>query len=163
MTDWSRPPVPPELDRLEALAGEWVSEDEHAPTPWAEAGGTGRSRHVLRRALGGYCFVSDFEGETPFGQILGHALWFYDREKGRYGIRWYDSFANLLEGEGAFQGDGALVVAYRYRMGGTDVDERHRFEPLPPDGYRLTIENVIDGAWRVTSVQRYRRAGATAR
>lgn len=34
--------------------------------------------------------------------------------------------------------------------------------PDPPelqgaDAYRLTIENLIDGEWLVTSVQRYRR------
>jgi hypothetical protein len=163
MTDWSRPPVPPELDRLEAFAGEWVSEDEHAPTPWAPEGGPGRSRHVLRRALDGYCFVSDFEGETPFGAIRGHAFWFWDRERSRYGIRWYDSFANLLEGDGAFRDDGALAVTYRYRMAGADVDERHLLEPLGPHAYRLTIENVVDGVWRVASVQRYRKAAATDR
>ncbi len=157
VTDWSRPPVPKELNRLEPFAGEWVSHDEHAPTPWAEQGGSGRSRHQLRRALDGYCFVSDFEGETPFGPIRGHAFWFYDREKGRYGVRWYDNFANLLEGEGGFRDDGALIVTYRYRMGGADVDERHVLEPLAPDAYRLTIENIVDGAWRVASVQHYRK------
>lgn len=157
MTDWSRPPVPPELARLEAFAGSWVSQDEHAPTPWAEQGGTGRSRHRLRHALDGYCFLSDFEGETPFGAIRGHAFWFYDRERARFGIRWYDNFANLLEGEGSFHADGSLRISYRYRMGGADVEERHRLELQGPDAYRLTIENLIDGEWRVTSVQRYRR------
>jgi hypothetical protein len=157
MTDWSRPPVPEELIRLERFAGEWISHDEHAPTPWAAQGGSGRSRHHLRRALDGYCFISDFEGETPFGKILGHAIWFWDREQRRYGVRWYDNFANLLEGEGNFRSDDALVITYRYRMDGTDVDERHLLEPLAPDAYRLTIENVIDGDWRVASVQQYRR------
>jgi hypothetical protein len=149
--------VPPELDRLEPFAGEWRSIDVHAPTPWAAAGGEGRSRHLLRRALDGYAFLSDFEGETPFGRIAGHAFWFFDRERRRYGVRWYDSFANLLEGDGGFRDDGALVVTYRYRMDHTDVDERHTFELLGPDAYRLTIENVLDGTWRPTSVQEYRR------
>jgi hypothetical protein len=46
-------------------------------------------------------------------------------------------------------------------MGGQDVDERHVLELLGTDAYRLTVENVIDGAWRVASVQQYRRVRPT--
>jgi hypothetical protein len=43
-------------------------------------------------------------------------------------------------------------------MGGADVEERHCLELQGADAYRFTVENVIDGEWRVTSVQWYRRA-----
>lgn len=157
MTDWSRPPVPEEMKRLAVFEGEWVSDDEHYPTPWAERGGAGHSRHRFHSALDGYCYLSDFEGSTPFGGIRGHAFWFFDRERGRFGVRWYDNFANLLEGDGTFREDGALVITYRYRMAGADVAERHVMAPSGGDEYTLTIENVLEGNWRVASVQHYRK------
>lgn len=160
MTDWSRPPRAAELDRLDAFAGDWISDDEHRPTPWAPEGGEGRSRHRLRRALDGYGFLSDFQGETPFGRIDGHAVWYFDREAGRYRVFWYDSFANALQGDGAFEPDGTLVMTYRYRMGGEDVLERHTMRVLGPDRWEQVIENWLDGAFRVASTLSWRRAPA---
>jgi hypothetical protein len=159
VTDWSRPPRPAELDRLDAFAGEWISVDEHRPTPWAPDGGPGASRHRLRRALDGYAFLSDFEGETPFGGITGHAVWFFDRESGSYRVFWYDNFANALRGEGGFAPDGTLVMTYRYRMAGEDVLERHSMRLAGADGWTQTIENWLEGRYQVASTLRWRRAG----
>jgi hypothetical protein len=61
-----------------------------------------------------------------------------------------------------FGRDGVLELTYRYRMGGSDVDERHRFEVLGPAAYRLTIENRLGGRWQVTSRQEYRRVAGRA-
>jgi hypothetical protein len=157
MTDWSRPPRAGELELLEPFCGEWVSEDEHLSTPWATAGGTGRSRLDFHTGLHGYCLVSDYEGDTPFGTINGHGVWYFDRERGKYRVFWYDTFSNALDGEGDFEVDGSLVMTYRYRMAGEEILERHTMRLTGPDAMEQEIANRLDGQYRVASKLHWRR------
>ncbi|HEY3352899.1 MAG TPA: hypothetical protein VGQ83_06595 [Polyangia bacterium] len=157
--DWGRPLPPPELARLEFLLGDWVSEDVHHPMPWAPRPARGASRLSFRRALDGYCFLTDYAGQMPFGELKGHGVWFYDVARGHYRVLWYDNWANFLDGSGAFAADGAFVIRYAYRMEGQDVRERHTLLPAPPDGFEHRIETELDGRFRPTSELRYRRAG----
>jgi len=157
MTGWSRPKPSPELSRLEALVGVWVSEDRHYPMPWMPQGGTGKSRCVFEDALDGYAFLNDTFSQTPFGPIKGHGIWYFDSDTQLFRVSWYDNFANHLQGEGGFDPQGRLVLTYRYRMAGQDIQERHTFYFLDPEHFRHEIETFLDGRFQITSELKYRR------
>jgi hypothetical protein len=106
----ARPPKEPE--RLAPMEGEWASEDVHYPMPWAPEGGNSRSHGIFRKALDGYCYFHDYEGETPFGNVKGHGIWSYDTEHKKFRVQWFDNFSNLLNGEGYFEDEALLVVEY---------------------------------------------------
>jgi hypothetical protein len=127
--------------------------------PWAPEPATGTSRHSFRRALDGYCFLSDYAGQMPFGDLKGHAIWFFDNARRAYRIVWYDNYANFLDGHGDFAPDGRFVIDYEYRMAGQEVHERHAIQVSAPDRYEHRIETLLDGEFRPTSELRYRRAG----
>lgn len=156
-TDWGRPPRPIELDRLHFLLGDWESEDTHYPMPWAPQPANGNSRHSFKLALDGYCLLSDYSGQLPFGDLKGHGMWFFDSSKHHYRIVWYDSYANFLEGEGLFEADDRFVFHYQYRMAGQDVRERHTIFLLSPQHFEHRIETLLEGSYQLTSELSYRR------
>lgn len=157
MGEWGRPAPPLELALMEPLAGEWASEDVHYPMPWAPDGGKGRSRGVFHKALDGYCYFHDFEGETPFCNVKGHGIWSYDAERKKFRVQWFDNFSNLLYGEGDFVGKDTLAMVYGYRMAGKDILEKHVIRVEGRDSYESSIYNVVDGEYRLASVFRYVR------
>ncbi len=162
MGEWDRPAPDAHLERLGALVGHWCSRDEHFPMPWAPNGGKGESSQWFRHALDGYCFLADLDGQTPFGPLKGHAIFYADKETGRLRAFWYDTFANALDGEGGFDSEGRFVMEYGYRMAGADQRERHTIEMGGPDTYEHRIEIVVDGRFQLAAVLRFRREPAHA-
>lgn len=157
MGEWDRPAPPKELERLAPLAGEWSSEDVHYPMPWATEGGKGRSHGVFRKALDGYCYVHDHDGETPFGNIKGHGIWSYDVEQKKYVVQWFDNFSNRLDGEGCFMDKHTLVMEYGYRMARKDILERHVVKIQGTDAFEQSIYNLVDGEYHLASVLKFVR------
>lgn len=155
--DWGRPPRPLELDRLNFFVGDWESEDTHYPMPWAPQLSSGKSHHSFKRALDGYCFLSDYSGELPFGDLKGHGMWFYDSSQKIYRIAWYDSYANFLDGKGHFEAEDRFVFHYNYRMAGQDVSERHTLLLVSPSRFEHRIETLLEGKYQLTSELRYHR------
>jgi len=47
----------------------------------APAGGKSLNRSVFRKAVDGYCYLHDYWGETPSGNVKGHGIRSYDPEQ----------------------------------------------------------------------------------
>ncbi len=160
MGNWyDRPEPSAELSKLEPFAGEWTSVDRHEAMPWMKEGGAGHTRNRFRRALDGFCYLTDIEADTPFGKIKGHGLIFFDTELDKFRIEWYDNFGNHMSGDGDYdESRQSLVLVEHYRMGGVDVVERHTSKLIDADHYRHIVETLVDGEFRLTSTLEYERA-----
>lgn len=159
MTDFNRPSPSKELEKLKVLLGDWESCDKHYPLPWMPDGGTGTSKNSFHEALDGYGYLVDYTGDTPFGSIKGHGIWFYESEYKAYKIQWYDNFGNHVQGNGNFK-DGQFVFDMRYRMDGEDIFERHTIKDIKADSYLYIIEIEIDGKLRKSSELHYHRSSS---
>lgn len=159
MSNWyDRPEPSQELKSLEPFCGRWVSVDQHESMPWMADGGTGLTRNHFRKALDDFCYLTDIEADTPFGNIKGHGMIFYDREAGKFRIAWYDNFGNLMTGEGDYDpSDRSLILVEKYRMNGVDVKERHIDRIVDENHYTHIVETMLDGEYKLTSILNYRR------
>lgn len=159
MSEWYDRPKPAEqLEKLEAFVGEWASIDQHESMPWMNEGGSGITRNVFKKALDGFCYFTDIEADTPFGNIKGHGFIFYDSEIQKFRIEWYDNFGNHLFGEGDFnESTQSLQFVEYYKMGGVDVVERHTSTKTDESHYTHVVDTLIDGEFKLTSTLYYKR------
>lgn len=126
MSEWyERPERPSELDKLDVFIGEWVSVDKHHPMEWMKEGEKGSTKEIFKRALDGYCFLTDIEAETPFGNIKGHGFTFFDKLINKFRFEWFDNFGNHISGVGSFTDDQTYEVVAKYTMNGVEVIEKH--------------------------------------
>ena len=146
-----------ESKRLQALAGEWIGEEQLAPSRWS-AGGLASARVKARVDLEGYYLVQDYTEEVEGRvSIQVHAVFAWDEEQRQYLLYWFDSygFAPQAPGSGQWQGD-SLVLTRSSSRGMA----RHSYRFEGPDRYRLRLENSFDGgqSWQPVMDGVYRRA-----
>lgn len=110
MSEWYERPSPSEkLKLLEVFTGRWESCDIHEPMPWMKDGGMGKTINTFSSALDDFCYLCDICADTPFGDLKGHGIYFYDVETKQFRIEWYDNFGNHMTGSGDFIEETALL------------------------------------------------------
>jgi len=145
-----------ESKRLHAMAGEWIGEEQLAPSRWS-AGGPATARVSARVELEGYYLVQDYS-ETVGGHpgIQVHAVFAWDEEQRQYLLYWFDSYGFAPQAPGSGQWDGDTLTLTRSSSRGM---ARHSYRFEGADAYRLKLENSFDGGqtWQPAMEGVYRR------
>lgn len=142
--------------KLEALVGSWIAEEQIHPSPWDPAGGPAKGRVENRLALDGFVVVQDYvqrrNGEVNF---QGHGVFRYDAAASEYQLHWFDSMGQQPSVfRGTFEGQ---VLSLQTSVGGGHT--RATWDFSEPDRVRYQMEISGDGEqWQVFSDGDYRRA-----
>ncbi len=158
MSEWyDRPEIPIELNKLDIFTGNWISHDKHHPVEWMKKGGIGSTKEYFRRSLDGYCFITDIEADTPFGNIKGHGFTFFDKDTNKYHLEWFDNFGNHIIGEGHLINEHTYVLIEKYSMNGVSVVERHTDKLINENEKIHIIETLINDKYELTSELYYKK------
>lgn len=145
-----------EHKRLHAFAGEWIGEEQLAPSRWS-AGGPATARVSAHVALEGFYLVQDYS-EAVDGRptIQVHAVFAWDEEQRQVLLYWFDSYGFAPQAPGSGQWDGDTLVLTRTSSRGM-ARHSYRFEGV--DSYHLKLENSFDGGqtWQPVMNGVYRR------
>jgi len=141
--------------KLAKLAGSWRGEEIMHPSPWAPA--AHKAQGKIRSAVGvdGFLVSGEYE-QSRDGAVTyrGHSVYWYDDEKKRYVLHWWDSMGmapNVFEG--GFQGD-VLTMTTVSPMGHHKVV----YDVSKPDEMRWKMESSQDGQkWTPMMDGTYRR------
>ena len=151
-------PSSPQHRRLiEALAGEWRSEEHVAQHPGGPLDEPRRGRLVARPGLGGRFVISDYEQERDGVAVFaGHGMYGWDGS--RYTMQWFDSDA--VSGGDVVPGiwDGVIL---RFTRPGAGPRGRYEYEFRGGDSYvfRVLVGDEETG-WAPVLVGLFRRVGA---
>jgi hypothetical protein len=142
--------------KLQALVGQWVSEDRFHPAPWDPKGGTARTEMTTRMDLDGFFVIADCSQERE-GKVSyrGHGVFGYDPAQQKYTMHWFDvmGFDPGAPALGTWDGN-KLCFVHEHSMG----CGRFTYEFDPPDSFKFRMERSHDGKdWTPFMDSVYRR------
>ena len=143
--------------RLEAMVGEWTSEETMHPSPWDPKGGQATGRTTTRMDLDGFFAVTNYVQQRD-GRVTyrGHGVYGWDPSQEQYMMHWFDSIG-MDPGPpapGRWEGD-TLCFQHQTKMG----HSRYTTKFLSKDAYTFKLESSPDGQnWSVFMEGTYKRA-----
>jgi outer membrane lipoprotein-sorting protein len=154
-------PLPPGMDRLATLAGEWnvKSEVRQSPrAPWTETEHQTTVQSLARGALLQEAYV-DKEGTQIVWSLS------YDQFREAYRLTYLDDFTSYLDIQGGnFDEDGNLVLddvesGSTWAAFGQTFHTRTRLADVEPDSFRIEEETSTNGGenWRLLGRRTYTR------
>ncbi len=142
--------------KLQAMVGQWVSEDKFHPTPWDPKGGMAKTSMNTRADLDGFFIISDAAQERD-GKVTyrGHGVFGYDGLQQKYTMHWFDvmGFDPGPPALGTWEGN-KLTFLHKHSMG----SGRFTYEFDSPSTFRFKMERSQDGqTWMPFLDSVYRR------
>lgn len=142
--------------KLQALVGQWVSEDRIHPAPWDPKGGTARTRMTTRADLDGPFVIADCAQERD-GRVTyrGHGVFGYDAGQQKYTMHWFDVMGVDPGAPALGTWDGNRLGFVHKRSIGCG---RFTYEFEVSDGFKFRMERSRDGTdWAPFMDSVYRR------
>lgn len=147
------------MTMLEALAGEWIGEEDIATTRWGQ-GGSAKGFINARIDLGGRALVQDYREERDGKIVLqAHAVFVAGPEHDQFSLYWFDSFGFVPGAAAPGLWDGRCLTFVRSSPRG---QTRHIYGLEGEGGFTLRLESSFDGGvrWERVMDGRYRRMDA---
>jgi len=143
---------------LELFSGDWVGEEEIAPSRWGEGGKASAlvsARLDLDRRVLIQDYIAQRDGKPWF---KAHAVIAFDAQSGGFNLYWFDSMGFMPSEPAPGQWDGASLRFVRSSPRG---QTRHSYCATGPDAYQLILESSFDcgATWTPVSTGRYARVG----
>lgn len=141
---------------LELFAGDWVGEEDIAPSRWG-AGGTANASISARLDFDGRILIQDHSAERdgkPW--FKAHAVIAYDQQSSALSLHWFDSMGFIPAAPAPGQWDGE---ALRFERSSPRGQTRHTYLHSGPVSYVLVLESSFDGGanWIAVMTGRYSR------
>jgi hypothetical protein len=135
---------PPEMEKLiNALSGEWATEDTYEGDDQTPAGRLKRSRESYRAGPARLSLIEEYHGENALGKSWATGIFWWDHEAKGVHVLWCDSDAvdmgcRVLPGIGKWEGD-HFVLVDQHGGSGQRVFTREVWSDLKPDSFTQTI------------------------
>ena len=122
----------PEMQRLQALVGNWTFTEEYEKTPMTPQGGEGKGSFRTRLGPGGFSIVSDFEGVWPVGKFEGLQIITWDAKENAYkSYTLGNDFPGVMVATGHWEGN-ALVFTGEVEFAGSKMYNRSEMRDIGP-------------------------------
>lgn len=134
----------PQMEKLiDALSGEWTTEEIYDPSELLPKGGKGTSRDSYRVGPARLSLIEEYHGDGAAGKSWGIGVIWWDAEANGFRFVWCDSYAldrgcRVSSHLGNWEGSN-YVQTDEHEVAGKRVFEKEVWSDFAPDAYSQTL------------------------